>query len=109
MSNNFAEHCVRHMLARYQIKSPDFDFIRELELVTDMAFLTNTTDTESLCYAHSPKVRAEYKTSFTPADLWNYINNHPNPQSTDINTYLKSILPKTKQQFWQITQHNNHK
>ncbi|MCX7543904.1 hypothetical protein [Marinicella gelatinilytica] len=106
MSNNFAEQCVRHMLAQYRNESADFDFIRELEQATDMVFLANTTDTESLCYAHNTNLRAEYKTTFTTVDLWNYINNKPIPKSPDINAHLKTILPKTKQQFWKITQQN---
>lgn len=106
MSKNFAEQCVRYILAQYRNESADFDFIRELEQSTDMVFLANTTDTESLCYANSQAVRPEYKINFTPADLWNYISNQQNHQNADINAYLKSILPKNKQQFWRISSQN---
>lgn len=97
MSNMSAEEIVRTMLRIYHNDATGFDFIRVLEQHTGMAFINEPSDPESLCYANSQAVRPEYKTSFTTADLWNYITNHPSQQSTD----LKSMLPKNKQQFWQ--------
>lgn len=100
MSDLSAEEIVRVMIRIYEKNSEGFDFIRALEQGTGMSFTHKTSDPKNLCYATSQAVRPEYKTIFTPADLWNYINNHPSPKSTDINAYLKTILPKTKQQFW---------
>ncbi len=101
-----AEEIVRAMIRIYEKDSEGFDFIHTLEQRTGMSFTHETSYPENLCYATSQAVRPEYKTTFTPADVYNYINNHPTPPNTNLNTHLKSILPKTSQQFWKII-HNN--
>ena len=101
-----AEEVIRAMMRIYDKDSAGFDFIRALEQRTGMSFTHDTSDPENLCYANSQAVRPEYKINFTPADLWNYISNQQNHQKADINAYLKSIRPKTKQQFWRISSQN---
>ena len=103
-----AEEIVRAMIRIYDKDSPGFDFIRALEQRTGMSFAHETSDSENLCYATSQAVRPEYKTIFTPADVYNYITNHPIPLNTNLNTHLKSILPKTKQQFWNTVKIKKH-
>jgi hypothetical protein len=107
MPDKFAHQCVRFMLAQYRDESADFDFILALEQLTGMDFVPQTSNTESLCYAQSPDLRPEYKTSFTTTDLWTYVANHANPRNADINAHLKTIFPKSKQQFWETVNHMN--
>ena len=96
------------MLAEYRKPDAKFDFISALETLTGMDFVSQISHTESLCYANSQAVRPEYKTSFTTTDLWTYVAHHASPQNADINTHLKSILPKTKQQFCNTVEIKKH-
>lgn len=101
MAKYTPEQCIHFMLEEYRKPDAEFDFISALEALTGMDFVSQTSHTESLCYANSQAVRPEYKTSFTTADLWAYVVHHSSPQNADINTHLKTIFPQTKQQFWQ--------
>jgi|GEM_PF-1772615 len=103
MSKDYAEQCVRYMLHQYHSNSPSFDFIKKLEQLTGLVFIASPSQAESLCFADSEAVRADYKIGFTAADLWAYVNSQLKPQqtNTDVISFLPAILPKTSQQFWQ--------
>ena len=100
MRHAFTEQCLRYILKQHRDNNAPHDFIRQLEQLLGIPYSDEPSEGENLCFADSHVVRPEYKTSFSTGDLRNYISNHPGPQNADLSTHLITIMPISKQAFW---------
>ncbi|GGW60499.1 hypothetical protein DFQ11_102686 [Winogradskyella epiphytica] len=84
-----------------------------IEKSFQLSFETNESQDPNVCFIKSHELRDDYKTTFTPQDLFNYlaaiIQSTPLPDTIHQNQKTPSIPhPKDEKTFWKMVKLGSH-